>query len=1236
MALRTPEEFVRALGLESQAQTFARMDWSGFVKPSPQATPKSRMPHAMRPTQSPTPAKRVPSASATNRPRSTAQRAKRDAELPAKGANSAKSEAGGAEEDPSTSNLRKQLGLSRTRPTSTATKYISEGGVDVLEYLRRAQVQAPHAEFVSDTLVVPTMDATLTDMRTVWSRMSVIVRALADNQRFRQQGSTSLGDDAIVDENLQRLSDFEKLIETLQQDVLAHLSTIRRLERIEREKDERIRVLEKELDEVREEMLRARREPLSPSAYLSGAKRHFNDTSQQLAKSGGIQLSDPLTVEDDATQRRASIFGADVNNIVRRVSCRRRTTQPLAEGLGIGGEVTVSLVVEPALQEDETVEHFQEDCVERRLRWIDSSLFSDFAPRHDVTFLCARVAEYEKLFSRSPQLTGKAAQVFLGVSHEHITAHQGYILLEELETLIVAFNDPLSAVSCAIHIQYALTKSAEWPPFLDDCVETAAVREENAKSSRGSDPVSYLWKGLRISMGLYQSHNALSEKDLCTHRMHYYGRDARMARHIQELSIGGMVLVPNELRDVIETHAVVLEDPVVTFHEWRTLPGETKPTKLWRVMYRTHGARNSDFIAEHFRRLAPAVARAVTDESNPPSCLEHPEPGDAMSLTKIIGPSPAFVEEPPRQVSSGDHTLVLCVLPQYDEMLLQADETAVTNYFRKAFKLLRECVPPTVECTEVNCGKSSVLFAFSDAIAGVKYALDLQVRWVQTAWPDFYEVQGLIKPRFFDSKLMYNGPSLATHIHMVKCRAVKDLFVGPNSKAIDGFLTGPELQVLDTMSGALKTSGVCVTELVYAFLFSRKSDVGDPVVEPAGLIEVAGRSPPVSLFLLIPRLLRSRVFLDHGVSESGSPPALRHAVAGYLSSLDATPILPSVASLAASSVVTNPAVQSAIAQLFFARQSNVAFFQRLHRFLVESARKWRSDDVRQTLESTEAAMMFEHDHGMPCVAPASQISLPLFLLKEYASEAAASASRLGFATPRKNVDGSPRDPSGLCGEQITTKAPGEGANIDLSAELSHFDEERKFLMAKSRKASAELLITHRLVHFYFHSIEQYLLPYGDEQADKVSDDDFIIQLIHVLRSLRKAELEAVPSTSPPSENVSSAPKPKVGEQWKQLLKDTLEIDESDTSEYDIVRLCKSIIGLCGHHFLFLRTICKRIERTMQRSKAEPGSRIARVVAQVRQREKAAKEAAKNGVAPATSATVSPPVSDTSTVHESSS
>ena len=1103
-----------------------------------------------------------------------------------------------------------------------------------------------------------TIDTTLNDMRTVSSRINLCIESMSTEERHDAKTSLSVGEESgndslPSDPIVRQMVELRKSLRSAQADIEMQKDAIARLEQQVAYRDKEIELLRGTVQELEDELAAEDEDPLGmsmsqqamntsfrrrsslnatarPGQSISGGLFNFTRSGTSKGRSlvnimGSMQVDDG---EDEAGQRNTrqlSIFGAVLARRVTNFNASRRGTCAQTAVSDLDGNTT----------------SIEERMLASTLRLLPRMGGKDNSPVGDVTFMSMRIQSMDRLIQKESQSFGKAASQFLAVADRVVNRYFGYIISGDIDHYFVAFHDPVAAAGAALDMQRELVDQ-DWPPQFEDDVDCCSVRDDTTNT--------WIWHGLRARIGIYHTENAEQQRDILTGAQHYYGHGVKMAMFMESKSTGGIIVFDDHMRDFVAESLVELQDPVTVFHEWAMVPGESEPVRLWRLISRDHAGRAPDIDAVLRREHPPRIYRMVTNEEKKPNLeeavaafteavaagedTEDVKPDDSAPTLEGAGksesmfalalhselegwfkPQSLFTDEPVRNMPSGDQCLIVVNVPDFDAMCEFSEEANVLNYMKRFQAFVKQLKPSGSGAVDIRTVKDRMLFAFSDPVQALEFALQVQERAVTIPWPEPHELAPFVQPRYYRRKLISNGPRISVVVHCCRVKAVKNLFT--HSK---NFYVGGEVDIVlglleascqESVAGA--AGGIFLSELMYSHALFATSICKKVVFEPIGLMpsQVEGEhveaskhaSAAVPLIKMTSRALFGRLFLSaadaiaeiersnlntfiplKGKLPAAAPKDARPVIWELLveqSEVSAhgqlpAVIMPSPAALSASDTITSTSTQAMVTRSHFEKSKANLGLKRVWQNCHKDYRAVPTTCRRHLIEQLECAMMFEHDDAMPSTVPAPTITVSKRELFDMVSRFDAENQELAAATgldtqnhPLISSQSSAALHHSPTLPNMETESDGASpTTAGRSGPATSFDDERLYFQRREQRVTDEVLQTHKVMEYFFMMLRQYLNPLLEETSDTFGDDEFIVSFVQHMRKMKSD-----------GEGQHNA---KIGDEWRGIVHEAVAIEDHGNIKYDVVKLCRSIVAHCCKHFLYARTLLRRVQRREQR------------------------------------------------------
>lgn len=150
------------------------------------------------------------------------------------------------------------------------------------------------------------------------------------------------------------------------------------------------------------------------------------------------------------------------------------------------------------------------------------------APTGEVTLVFTDIEGSTSLWEQNPSVMKDALAIHDAILRKCCSEAWGYEITTEGDAFIVAFHDPVDAISFALKTQKELYW-ADWPQKL-------------LSLSQASDDPQKSLRGLRVRIGIHHGPASTSQHEV-TGRVRYSGVTAKLAKSTEAMTHGGQILV---------------------------------------------------------------------------------------------------------------------------------------------------------------------------------------------------------------------------------------------------------------------------------------------------------------------------------------------------------------------------------------------------------------------------------------------------------------------------------------------------------------------------------------------------------------------------------------------------------------------------------------------------------------------------------------------------------------------
>lgn len=842
------------------------------------------------------------------------------------------------------------------------------------------------------------------------------------------------------------------------------------------------------------------------------------------------------------------------------------------------------------------------------------------APAGDRTTLVCRCFDVIAIDESMTGLTLAAKQAHTLIL-EVAARHNGVVLRAEISHLAFVFADPAAACECAVEVQQGLV-ALEWPPCVEDYSETTLRLDP--------DSGNVLWQGVRVAAGIHCG-GVTAERELLTGDAKFFGFGLMAAEVLAHQAPWGVTVMDPSVATRLEEFAAVMDAPRVEFLRWTDHP------VVLRSLQPPGWLDGDAMPAQKLHSLlpwmlAPRVAEARADLFERADCVPLLADGDvppdagAFEAVEAVAPHAVHVAlEPPKSLPTGALCFVLVRVQNYATLAARfgSDESPAVSAMNPLFTMITDTKPEDAYASKR--ARDRALLAFRDVAAATKFALDVLQRSATMSYPlargANADCVAHFGPQKRHGRALGPGPQVVVALHYAVVEAKRPMF---QSEAI---FTSPELLLLHEASNAAVGTSLVLTEPVYAMvalalptLMSHQFvHCEHAVVSPA--LAAHGMMP---LFTLVPRPLIHRYVdsveqaaLDALPADADAARRKAEAAAAYAArwrlikardamGRDVAVVPPSVARLREYSAASVPKLQQCMAKHYF-RTVAVALE---HATLL---RQWAAQRVQRAgsgvgrpaalLEAAECALMAVHDDAVTVPEVRRLVGDVGSAMPLTVAEARALAATGGHTGGASSPSASPpapltRNQSGATTPAaIMSRTPAAVsaaqspviASLNISERPAHAavhgigaysplspDAERLFLEAKLARTAADVQHMHLVLESIFRVSQRFLDPLVDVTAPSLADDECVSLILRGERTARHrvAAPDSVAIAAPPP-----PPSLTLADDWMALLERTVDVTKTASpADYESSALCASAVGHAARHFLYLRSLSRRLSR----------------------------------------------------------
>lgn len=249
----------------------------------------------------------------------------------------------------------------------------------------------------------------------------------------------------------------------------------------------------------------------------------------------------------------------------------------------------------------------QEQTIERRRRIFRGSvedrtlarLAAEIAPpKPPCAIVFTDIRESTRLWSDDPNAMRAANKIHNQIIRRLLRHHRGYEVKNEGDAFMVVFETVLDALKWCRTVQIQLLE-AEWPQeILNNSISTPVYGPDG----------ELLYRGLSVRMGIHYG-MAISEQDIVTRRMDYFGVEVITASRICDAALGGQLIVTSAVyRMAQEAAEAGKEDLGLTFFEIGAT--KLKGIENFEIVYAVYPSSLANRFKQQELAILPSAAPA--------------------------------------------------------------------------------------------------------------------------------------------------------------------------------------------------------------------------------------------------------------------------------------------------------------------------------------------------------------------------------------------------------------------------------------------------------------------------------------------------------------------------------------------------------------------------------------------------------------------------------------------------
>lgn len=339
-----------------------------------------------------------------------------------------------------------------------------------------------------------------------------------------------------------------------------------------------------------------------------------------------------------------------------------------------------------------------------------------------VTIVVTDVQSSAYLWECQPTLMKTQSALYSSLMREQAVIERGYEVANVGDRHMFAFQTPADACRWALTVQVKLCQ-LPWDPELNENADTPAELLPGSTTE-------YLWRGLRVRMGI--DVRASAQSDPLSSRTVYEGDAVERASYLEQLALGGEILITGAVNDYACASLSALGTPLV--QPWGSLGVAHRGTAVFRLIPQKLQERIHGFQ----RELGPCE-QAVAEAAELAGA--HPPQGRVTIVTVLMGDVAALRENTTETVQSA-------LFAAYNDVIIRE----LRNYHGYL--------------TMHNSTQSVI--AFGDDVAAAQFALTLQESLLEVEWaPEVLNIPQFAAVRV-KGALIYAGPRTQIGLHVLE------------------------------------------------------------------------------------------------------------------------------------------------------------------------------------------------------------------------------------------------------------------------------------------------------------------------------------------------------------------------------------------------------------------------------------------------------------------------------------
>lgn len=191
-----------------------------------------------------------------------------------------------------------------------------------------------------------------------------------------------------------------------------------------------------------------------------------------------------------------------------------------------------------------------EQIIERRRRVVRGSVEDKslarlqaevLPPKPPCAIVFTDIRESTRLWEKVPNAMRAANKLHNQIIRRLLRLHKGYEVKNEGDAFMVVFESILDALKWCKAVQLQLLE-AEWP---QEILAHAICQPAHGPAGQ------LLYRGISVRMGVHYG-SAISEQDIVTHRMDYFGVEVITASRICDAALGGQLIITSAVHSMAQ------------------------------------------------------------------------------------------------------------------------------------------------------------------------------------------------------------------------------------------------------------------------------------------------------------------------------------------------------------------------------------------------------------------------------------------------------------------------------------------------------------------------------------------------------------------------------------------------------------------------------------------------------------------------------------------------------------